>query len=84
LFGDQVGQTVMMSDESVKREDMISLDDVRQEARRDRDGVSSLRDTEAESGDEDEVTDRFEIDSIEARELGVDLDRTGGETPLLD
>jgi hypothetical protein len=84
LFEDQVGHTVMMSDESVKREDMISLDEVREEARRDRDGVSSLRDTEAESGDEDEVTDRFEIDSIEARELGVALDRTGGETPLLD
>jgi hypothetical protein len=73
-----------MSDESVQRADMISLDDVRDEARRDRDGVSSLRDTEAESGDEDEVTDRFELDSAEARELGVELDRTGGETPLLD
>jgi hypothetical protein len=73
-----------MSDESVKRADMISLDDVRDEARRDRDGVSSMRDTEAESGDEDEVTDRFDLDSAEARELGVELDRTGGETPLLD
>jgi hypothetical protein len=73
-----------MSDESVKRADMISLDDVREEERRDRDGVSSLRDTEAEAGDEDEVTDRFSIDSIEARELGVELDPTGGETPRLD
>ncbi len=73
-----------MSDESVKRADMISLDDIRDEARRDRDGVSSMRDTEAESGDEDEVADRFDLDSAEARELGVELDRTGGETPLLD
>jgi hypothetical protein len=73
-----------MSDESVERADMISLDDIRDEVRRERDGVSSLRDTEAESGDEDEVTDRFELDSAEAHELGVDLDRTGGETPLLD
>jgi hypothetical protein len=75
---------VIMSDESVKREDMISIDDLRAQSRRERDGVSSLRDTEAESGDEDEVADRFELDSIEARDLGVALDRTGGETPLLD
>jgi hypothetical protein len=73
-----------MSDKSVRRADMISLDEDRVESRRDRDGVSSLRDTEAESGDEDEVMDRFELDSLEARELGVALDRTGGETPRLD
>lgn len=73
-----------MSDEPIDRGEIISLDDVRDEARRDRDGVSSLRDTEAEAGDEDEVTDKFELDSVEARELGVDLDRTGGETPRLD
>lgn len=73
-----------MSDKSVKRADMISLDEDRVESGRDRDGVSSLRDTEAESGDEDEVMDRFELDSVEAHELGVALDRTGGETPRLD
>jgi hypothetical protein len=73
-----------MSDESVKRADMISLDDIRDEERRNRDGVSSLRDTEAESGDEDEVMDRFSLDSVEARELGVALDPTDGETPQLD
>jgi hypothetical protein len=73
-----------MSEETVQRADMISLDEERVEARRERDGVSSMRDTEAESGDEDEVTDRFDLDTVEARELGVELDRTGGETPRLD
>jgi hypothetical protein len=73
-----------MSDESVKRADMVSIDEERIELRRDRDGVSSLRDTEAESGDEDEVTDRFDLDTTEARDLGVALDRTDGEIPRLD
>jgi hypothetical protein len=73
-----------MSDESIKRADMISLDDIRNEARRDRDGVSSMRDTEAESGDEDEVSDSYDLDTAEAEELGVELDRIGGETPYLD
>jgi hypothetical protein len=73
-----------MSDESVKRADMVSLDEERVELRRDRDGVSSLRDTEAESGDEDEVNDRFDLDATEARDLGVALDRTDGEIPRLD
>jgi hypothetical protein len=73
-----------MSDESVKRADMVSLDEERVERRRERDGVSSLRDTEAESGDEDEVTDRFDLDTTEARDLGVALDRTDGEIPRLD
>jgi hypothetical protein len=73
-----------MSEESVRRADLISIEETRDEGRRDRDGVSSLRDTEAESGDEDEVLDRFDLDSVEAQELGVALDRTGGETPRLD
>jgi len=41
---------------------------------RDQDGVGSLRDTEAEAGDEDELVDEFDMDDREARELGVDLD----------
>jgi hypothetical protein len=40
----------------------------------DQDGVASLRDTEAEAGDESEIRDRFDMDDREARELGVDLD----------
>jgi hypothetical protein len=73
-----------MADLPGDRRDMISLDEDRMEVQRERDGVLSLHDTEAESGDEDEVTDRFDLDSAEARDLGVALDRTGGETPLLD
>ena len=54
------------------------------QARRDRDGVASLRDTDAESGDEDEVTDTFDLDQREARELGVRLDSDEGDEPTLD
>jgi hypothetical protein len=38
------------------------------------DGVASLRDTEAEAGDESQLRDAFDMDDREARELGVDLD----------
>jgi hypothetical protein len=41
---------------------------------RDQDGVASLRDTDAEAGDENEIVDDFDMDDREARELGVDLD----------
>lgn len=41
---------------------------------RDRDGVGSLRDTEAEAGDEEEITDTYSLDEREARDLGVALD----------
>ena len=41
---------------------------------RDRDGLASLRDTEAEAGDETEIDDDFDMDDREARELGADLD----------
>jgi hypothetical protein len=43
-------------------------------AGRDQDGVESLRDTEAESGDESGLADAFDMDDREARELGVNLD----------
>jgi len=64
--------------------DTESYDAVRAESPRDRDGVSSLMDTEAESGDEEGVDDGFELDQNEAEDVGADLDRIGGETPLLD
>lgn len=41
---------------------------------RDQDGVASLRDTESEAGDDEEIIDEFDMDDREARELGVDLD----------
>jgi hypothetical protein len=41
---------------------------------RDRDGIGSLRDVQEEAGDESEVEDLFELDVVEARERGVNLD----------
>ncbi|HTW20855.1 MAG TPA: hypothetical protein VME70_11665 [Mycobacteriales bacterium] len=77
-----------MADESMDRTEVVSLDSLRDDPyddpRRDRDGVGSLHDAEAEAGDEEELDDRFDLDRDEARELGVELDRTGGETPTLD
>ena len=73
-----------MSTESVDPEDTISYDDENERFNRERDGVASLRDTEEEQGDESEVDDDFDLDSDEARELGVNLDRVDGETPELD
>jgi len=53
-------------------------------AGRDRDGVASLRDVEAEAGDEEELTDDFDMDDKAARELGVDLDDRDEPEPNLD
>ena len=73
-----------MSSESVDPDDVVSYDELRERRDRDRDGVGSLHDAEAEQGDEEEVEDAFDIDTEEARELGGNLDRLGGETPELD
>jgi hypothetical protein len=70
--------------ESIDPEDTVSYDDVSAISDRDRDGVASLRDTEEEQGDEVELTDRFSLDQTAATEAAADLDRIGGETPLLD
>ena len=67
------------------QDDVFSIEESADpEYARDRDGVSSLRDTSEESGDEDEVTDDFDLDRREARELGVQLDSDGGEEASLD
>ena len=73
-----------MTSESIDPDDIDSLDGLRDELDRDRDGVGALRDTEAEAGDEEEITDSFDLDVDEARELGANLDRVDGETPELD
>jgi hypothetical protein len=78
-----VGQAEGMS-ESINPEDVASYDDVSDQPARNSDPVSSLRDTEEEQGDETETTDDFDMDSEEAQELGVNLDRVDGETPRLD
>src|SRR3954447_3031359 len=50
---------------------------------RERDGLASLHDTEAEAGDESEVADLFDLDRTEARALGAELDRADrGESQL--
>lgn len=51
---------------------------------RDQDAVTSLRDTEAEQGDEEGLDDDFDLDEREARELGVQLDGVGDQEPRLD
>lgn len=48
---------------------------------RDRDGIASLRDTEAEAGDEEEIVDDYDMDDREARELGADLDDRNESEP---
>ena len=48
------------------------------------DPVSSLHDTEEETGDEQGLRDTFSIDSLEAKERGVELDPAGGQEPELD
>jgi len=59
------------------------VDDARL-AGREQDGVGSMRDTEAEAGDEAEITDDFDMDDREARELGVNLDNRDEPEPRLD
>jgi hypothetical protein len=53
-------------------------------ADRDRDGVASMRDVEAESGDEDEVADTYALDDRAAREVGASLDDRDEPEPGLD
>lgn len=61
-----------------------SLDEDRARADDERDGVASLHDTEAESGDEEGLRDQLSLDRKAAREIGVELGRTGGTEPELD
>jgi hypothetical protein len=48
------------------------------------DPVSSLHDSEEETGDEAGLIDTFSMDSRAAKELGVELDSPGGQEPELD
>jgi hypothetical protein len=48
------------------------------------DPVEALHDTEAESGDEQGLTDLLDLDQQEAAELGVDLDPAAEPEPELD
>jgi len=72
----------MTENESIGRDDIISLDAPR--GNRDRDGVESLRDTDAEQGDESELDDLFDLDEREARDSATDLDGEARDEPRLD
>jgi hypothetical protein len=65
-------------------DDESSSEDGRIAGGRDQDGVESLRDVEAETGDESEISDDFDMDDREARELGVDLDDRDEPEPGFD
>jgi hypothetical protein len=52
--------------------------------RRETDGVSSLRDVEAEEGDDEGLADTFDLDDRGARELGAGLDGRDEPEPRLD
>jgi hypothetical protein len=67
------------------QDDVVSLEaGTDSQTERDRDGVASLRDTQEESGDEEEVDDTFDLDEREAREVGVALDGGTDDEPRLD
>jgi hypothetical protein len=51
---------------------------------RDRDGVASMRDVEAEEGDEEGVEDLFILDEAAAREVDADLPGDQRDEPQLD
>jgi len=68
-----------------QNDDVASFEEALQaDANRDRDGVSSLRDTEAEEGDEEGLEDTFDRDEAEERELGAGLDAHDEPEPRLD
>jgi hypothetical protein len=71
-----------MTDDRDPKDRDLSLDEWTDEP--DRDGVASLRDTEAEAGDEGELNDLFDVDKREARELGADLDEADPDESRLD
>jgi hypothetical protein len=51
---------------------------------RESDPVASLRDVEAEAGDEEELTDAYDMDDRAARELGANLDNRDEPEPGLN
>jgi hypothetical protein len=71
-----------IEDDVIEDEDIVSLDTPLGD--RDRDGVASLHDVEAEAGDEIGLDDLFDIDETEARELDADIDGDKGDESLLN
>lgn len=50
----------------------------------DQDPVRSLHDTEEEAGDEVGITDTYSVDKVEAKQMRVALDPSGGQEAELD
>jgi hypothetical protein len=69
------GAEILSIDELTERTDGLSVE---------QDGVQSLRDIEAEQGDEAGLRDRSIVDREGNREVGLSLDRTGQPEPDLD
>jgi hypothetical protein len=72
----------MPDDEETEDDDVISLDTPLGD--RERNGVASLHDVEAEAGDEIGIDDLFDIDETEARELDANLDGDKRDESRLD
>jgi hypothetical protein len=60
------------------------VDELLPEVGRERDGVSSLRDVQEESGDEAGVHDAYDLDEREAQDLGIRLDSREEPEPHLE
>ena len=50
----------------------------------DQDPVRSLHDTQEAAGDEVGITDTYCVDTVEAKQMRVNLDQTGGQEAELD
>ncbi len=50
----------------------------------DQDPVRALHDTQEEAGDEEGLAGTYSVDRLEAQQMRVDLDPTGGQEAALD
>lgn len=73
----------MSIDAEARSESLDPFDSGVDDWRKERDGARSLRDLQEESGEEDEIDDLYAIDRREARDAGVDLDRSDGPEAAL-
>ncbi len=81
-YPDQTGESIESSGaEIISLEAAAEAEDGRAV---EQDGVDSLRDTDAEQGDEAGLRDQSIVDRKENDELGLTLDRTGQPEPDLD
>jgi hypothetical protein len=69
------GAEILSLDQAADEQDVLQVE---------QDGIGSLRDTEAEQGDEAGLRDQSFVDRTENEALGAKLDRTGQPEPNLD